>query len=231
MRQRTEGTTEDTDTAVHREFRTNRPLSSWLSTTREVLLSPQRFFDELPPDGPLGAPVLYFLLCTAITTVISLAIGLAFLAVPVVVALVTDPAGARVLITILMVFVFAFLVALPILLVAVFFVSVLILHALIRLLARRSQQGLSATVRVSCYSVGAPTAVAWIPLVGLLTVFYCFYLQTTGLKRAHGISTSSSVVAIMMVAVLLLILAAAVLLYDYHLIQETVGDADLFAGR
>jgi hypothetical protein len=46
------------------EFEINEPFSSLLSTTRDVLFSPQRFFDELPPDGPLGAPVLYFLICS-----------------------------------------------------------------------------------------------------------------------------------------------------------------------
>ena len=65
------------------EFEINEPFSSLLSTTRDVLFSPQRFFDELPPDGPLGAPVLYFLICSAITAVINTLATLAFLAVPV----------------------------------------------------------------------------------------------------------------------------------------------------
>ncbi|HKH36369.1 MAG TPA: hypothetical protein VKA82_04220 [Rubrobacter sp.] len=53
------------------------------------------------------------------------------------------------------IFVCASLVVLPALFVARFFASVLILHALIRLLAGRYQKGLPATLRVSCYAVGA----------------------------------------------------------------------------
>ena len=40
------------------EFTLERPFASLLSTTRDVLLSPRRFFDELAPDGPLWPPVL-----------------------------------------------------------------------------------------------------------------------------------------------------------------------------
>ena len=66
-------------------------------------------------------------------------------------------------------------------------------------------------------------AVAWIPLVGFLAVFYCFYLHTTGLRRIHGISTGRSLGATLILAALLLMLAAVVSVYDYGLIQDAVG--------
>ncbi len=157
-----------------------------------MLFSPRRFFDELPPDGPLGAPVLYFLICSAITAVINVVASLTFLAVPVGIALATGSLDAGQLFSVLTIFVFASLVVLPVLFVAGFFASMLILHAFIRLIAGRDQKGLPATLRVSCYAVGAPVAVAWIPLAGILAVFYSFYLHTTGLKRVHRISTSRS---------------------------------------
>ena len=216
-----ESTDQQTDAAI-REFRTDRPLWSLLSTTRDVLLCPQRFFDELPPDGPLGAPVLYFLICAAITTLINLIVGLAFLAAPVVFALAADSPNSGLLVTILAVFVLAFLVAFPVGFVALFFVSVLLEHAFIRLLAGGNQKGLLATVRASCYSVGAPVAVAWVPVVGLLAVFYCFYLHATGLKRVHRISSGTSLAAILILVVLSLILVAVVTLYDYNVIREAM---------
>jgi hypothetical protein len=58
LREGTESAAQDTDAAAT-EFRFNEPRSSLLSTTSDVLLSPRRFFEELPPDGPLGAPVLF----------------------------------------------------------------------------------------------------------------------------------------------------------------------------
>jgi hypothetical protein len=187
-----------------------------------VLFSPQRFFDELPPDGPRGAPVLYFLICSAITAVINVVASLTFLAVPVGIALATGSLDAGLVVNVLTIFVFASLLVLPVLFVAGFFASVLILHAFIRLIAARDQKGLPATLRVSCYSVGAPVAVAWIPLAGILAVFYCFYLHTTGLKRVHRISTSRSLGPILILTTLLLVLAVVVAAYDYSMIREAM---------
>ena len=204
------------------EYEIDRPFSSLLSTTREVLFSPRWFFDGLPPDGPLGAPVLYFLISSAITAVINTAAILAFLAVPLGIALATGSLEAGMLVRALMIFAFASLVALPVLFVVGFFASVPIQHLFILLVAGRDQKGLSATLRVSCYSVGAPVAVAWIPLAGIPAVFYCFYLHATGLKRVHGISTGRSLMAILMLTALLLILAVVLAIYDYGLIREAM---------
>lgn len=208
--------------ATASDFETAEPFSSLFSTTRDVLFSPRRFFDALPPDGPLGAPVLYFLICSAITAVINTVATLAFLAVPVGIALATGSWEAGLILRLLTVFVFASLVVVPVLFVAGFFVSVPIQHLFILLVAGREQKGLSATLRVSCYSVGAPVAVAWIPVVGFLAIFYCFYLHMVGLKRVHGISTGRSLGATLMLTTILLVLAVALAVYDYRLIQDAM---------
>jgi hypothetical protein len=220
---------EGTDSAAHKtdggggEYQTDRPLSSLFSTTRGVLFSPRRYFDALTPDGPLGAPVLYFMVCSAITAVINTVATLAFLAVPAGIALATGLIEAGLLLRLVAIFVPASLVVVPVLFVVGFFVSVPIQHALILIVAWRDQKGLPATLRVSCYSVGAPVAVAWIPLAAIPAVFYCFYLHATGLKRVHGISTGRSLGATLMLTVLLLALATALVVYDYRLIQEAMG--------
>jgi len=205
------------------EYKIDRPFTSLLSTTRDVLFSPRRFFDALTPDGPLWTPVLYFLVCSATTALINTVAALAFFAVPAGIALATDSVEAGLLLHLIAIFVLASLVVVPVLFVVGFFVSVPIQHALIFLVAGRDQKGLPATLRVSCYSVGAPVAVAWIPLAGILAVFYCFYLHATGLKRVHEISSSRSLGATLMLTVLLLALAAALAAYDYRLIQEAMG--------
>src|ERR671910_1522078 len=66
LREGIESTARETEAAAS-EFQIDEAFPSLLSTTRAVLFSPQRFFDELSPDGPLGAPILYFLICSAIT--------------------------------------------------------------------------------------------------------------------------------------------------------------------
>jgi hypothetical protein len=221
LREGIESTAHETHAAAG-EFEIDVPFTSLLSTTRAVLFSPRRFFDELPPDGPLGAPVLYFLICSAITAVINVVASLTFLAVPVGIAVATGSLDAGLLIRVLTIFVFASLVVLPALFVAAFFASVFVLHAFIRIFAGRDQEGLPATLRVSCYAVGAPVAVAWIPLAGILAVFYCFYLHTIGLKRVHRISAAGSLGPILILATLLLALAALVAVYDYNVIRETI---------
>lgn len=203
-------------------YEIDRPFASLLSTTRDVLFSPRRFFDGLKPDGPLGAPVFYFLICSAATALINTVAILAFLTVPAGIALATGSLDTRLLVRILAIFVSASLVVVPILFVVGFFVSVPIQHALILLVAGRNQKGFSATLRVSCYSVGAPVAVAWIPVVGIPAVFYCFYLHATGLKRVHEISTSKSLAVTLTLTALLLVLAASLAVYDYGLIREAM---------
>jgi hypothetical protein len=205
------------------EYEIDRPFTSLLSTTRDVLFSPRRFFDALTPDGPLRAPVLYFLVCSASTALINTVATLAFFAVPAGIALATGVIEAGHLLRLIAIFVPASLVVVPVLFVVGFFVSVPIQHALIFLVAGRNQKGLPATLRVSCYSVGAPVAIAWIPLASIPAIFYCFYLHATGLKRVHGISTGRSLGATLMLTVLLLALATALAAYDYRLIQEAMG--------
>src|ERR687893_1297271 len=222
LREGIEISARETDAAAS-EFEIDEPFTSLLWTTRVVLFSPQRFFDELPPDGPLGAPVLYFLICSLITAVISVVASLTFLAVPMGIAVATGSLDVGLLIRVLTIFVFASLVVLPGLFVAGFFASVLVLHAFVRLIAGRDQRGLPATLRVSCYAVGAPVAVTWIPLAGILAVFYGFYLQTTGLKRVHRISTTRSLGPVLLLTTLLLVLAGVVAAYDYSMIREAMN--------
>ena len=222
MREGIKGTTHETDGAAD-EYQIDRPFAGLLSTTRDVLFSPRRFFDALTPDGPLWAPVLYFLICSATTAVINTVATLAFFAVPAGIAVATGSIEAGLLVRILAIFVLASLVVVPVLFVVGFFLSVPLQHALIYLVAGRNQKGLQATLRVSCYSVGAPVAVAWIPLAGIPAVFYCFYLHATGLQRVHGISTGRSLGATLMLTAILIVLAIAFVVYDYRIIQEAMG--------
>jgi hypothetical protein len=205
------------------EFTLDSPFASLLSTTRDVLLSPRRFFDALPPDGPLWPPVLYFLICYVSTTLISLVATASLFAVPAVFVAAANPSEARAansgLLVLLIVFVLlslAFFVVVAVL----FFASVPLQHAFVFLIAGRDQRGLRATLRLSCYAVGAPVAVGWIPIVGFLAALYCFYIYTTALKRVHGISTRRTLGAILIPLVLSLVLAAFCIFLAYRAAQE-----------
>lgn len=203
------------------EFTLERPLASLLATTREVLLSPRRFFDELPPDGPLWPPVLYFLICYLATSLISFVATAALFAVPAIFAVI-NPTETRAATSGLFLFFLVFVLLSLAIFVAVavlFFASVPLQHAIVFLIAGRDQRGLKATLRLSCYAVGAPVALGWIPIVGLLAALYCLYIYTTALKRVHGISTRRTLGAILIPLVLALILAALGIFLVYRVTQ------------
>jgi hypothetical protein len=203
------------------EFTLERPLASLFATTRDVLLSPRRFFDELPPEGPLWPPVLYFLICYLATSLISLVATASLFAVPAIFAVAANPSEARAATSgLLLLFVLlslAFLVVVAVL----FFASVPLQHAFVFLIAGRDQRGLRATLRLSCYAVGAPFALGWIPIVGLLAALYCLYIYSIALERVHGISTRRTLGAILIPLVLSLIVAAFGIFLVYRAAQGT----------
>ena len=211
------------------EFTLERPLGSLFATTRDVLLSPRRFFDELPPDGPLWPPVLYFLICYLATTLISLVATAALFAVPAIFVAVAEPSEARAAAPGLVIFFVVFMVlslGFFVLIAVLFFAGVPLQHACVFLIAGRDQRGLRATLRLSCYAVGAPIALGWIPVVGFLAGFYCFYFYTTALKRVHGISTRRTLGAILIPLVIFLALAA----FGMFLAYRAAQGADLTFG-
>ena len=203
------------------EFTLERPFASLLSTTRDVLLSPRCFFDELAPDGPLWPPVLYFLICYLATTLISLVATAALFAVPAV-FVAANPSEPRDATSGLLFYFLVFVLlslAFFVLVGVLFFASVPLQHAFVILIAGRDQRGLGATLRLSCYAVGAPVALGWIPIVGLLATLYCFYLYTTALRRVHRISTRRTLGAILIPLAILIILAVFIIILAYRAAQ------------
>ncbi len=212
-------TSRETDPAFG-ELVPRRLFGSLISTTRDVLFSPQRFFDWLPPDGPAGPPSLYFVICYFVVSLINLLATAPLLTVPVILAASANPSGTRSFAFFTLTFIFVFLVVLPVLSVGLFFVDVAVQHGFVLLVAGRNQRGL----RVSCYSVGAAVLVAWIPIVGLVAVLYCWYLYTIGLRRRHGISTVRAVIAVLIPTMLSLALAAVGIFFGFKALQETFDE-------
>lgn len=217
-------------TGMVEEFVPRRPFASLLSTTRDVLLSPRRFFGGLPPDGPIGPPVLYFSVCYWIATLVNLLVSFAVslpLLAPVLVAVGagSSEAGTKIagLLALAFLLLLAFL-AISALGFALFFVGVPIQHAFVVLFAGSGGRGLRATLRLSCYAVGAPVLLAWIPLVGYAAALYCFYVYVVGLKRVHGISTARALAAVLVPVALFAALAATGLFLGYKALREAVEE-------
>lgn len=176
------------------EFKPGDPLSSLWSVTRRVLLSPQRFFDALPPEAPAGAALLYFLVCYLIAAAMIAVLALLGVAAWFLLGAFTGLQNPALPIGLLVLAGMALLV-LSVLGPAIFFAGVLIQHAIVVLVARHAQRGLRATARALCYATGATLLLAWIPFVGVVAALYGCYLFQTGLRRVHGLSPARSGVA------------------------------------
>jgi hypothetical protein len=166
--------------------------------------------------------VLYFLICYLATTLISLVATAALFAVPAVFVAAANPSEPRAATSGLLFFFLVFVLlslAFFVLVGVLFFASVPLQHAFVILIAGRDQRGLRATLRLSCYAVGAPVALGWIPIVGLLAALYCFYLYTTALRRVHRISTRRTLGAILIPLIILLILAVFIIIFAYRAAQ------------
>jgi hypothetical protein len=189
-----------------REFTTRKPLASLLAVTRYVLFSPRRFFGWLPPDGELRPPVLYFLICWPVGSVLEVLSTAPFL---------EEPTSVVLLI--------ALLSQLPIL----FFVCLLIQHTLLFFLAEDEQYGMGTTLRVSCYAAGAIALIAWIPLVDLLVVPHLAYVLITGLKKAHNVSISRALLPSLLLAGLFCVPVASGIIFEYRTVQEVTQEPPL----
>jgi hypothetical protein len=113
-------------------------------------------FDELPPDGPLQAPVLYLLVCLTINTTLRLLLNLVIFIPPI--AFVTSansPEVRPILIGLLALFV-GLLVLFPLFSLVYFFMFTLIQHGRLRLLAGRNQR----VFRQPCGSSDTPRGLA-----------------------------------------------------------------------
>lgn len=210
------------------EFTLRRPFASLISTTRDVLFSPRRYFDWLPPDGPAGSPTLYFLICYLITSLINALATVPFLALPMIFATTANPSEAWPFALFTLAFLFVFLVMYPVFVAGSFFVGVAVQHAFIFLVAGRNQRGLRATLRVSCYSVGAAVVVAWIPIAGLVAALYVFYLYVTGLRRVHGISAVRALIAVIIPTALSLALMAVGIFFGYKALREAFDEPNSY---
>jgi hypothetical protein len=216
------------------EFAPRRPFTSLFSTTRDVLLSPRRFFSGMPPDGPAGRPMAYLLACYLISAtlgilltalLLSFLVGLTVLSAP-----PSNPAELGITIgPMLSLILDSVLVLGALYLVSgfLFFLWIPFQHAFVLLFARRSQRGIVATTRLSCYAAGATILLSWPPVVGVLAIPYSFYLLASGLKRVHGAShirALAAALASMTIAFVLLVAGAS---FAFGILADTLPVTEL----
>ncbi len=60
---------------MHHELQTDNLFESFTGVWKRVITEPRRFFEEMPPSGGLQSPLLFLLVCLAISAIGFLIIG------------------------------------------------------------------------------------------------------------------------------------------------------------
>ena len=85
------------------------------------------------------------------------------------------------------------------------FIGGIILHIFVWIAGGR--KGLTTTIRAVIYSITPNLIFGWIPLVGLLAMFWTLALEILAIKELHEISTTRAFVAVFMPAIVLAVLS------------------------
>lgn len=166
------------------EFDLKRPLPSAAAVLRAVLLSPQRFYRNFSPEGPVREPVYFVLLVGAVTgflsAVVTLLSGTIF----------GEVTPSIVGYTVLQAFLFAALSP-----------AIVGIIAAIYLLSIRTFVGQVASFRevfrMAAYAYGA-MIVAWIPAVYALVITYMLMiLMGFGVRSVYRTSFLTAVVTVL----------------------------------
>ena len=155
-------------------------IRGFLWTVKAVLLSPRRFFPEMPIEGGLFGPYVFFLLCTMFSFLVSLGLNVVW----------GQSASSWVLLLMLAALVMPFVT------------TALLNFLFTRLL--RTGGSYEATFRVVCYA-SAVNLFAWVPdlIILVLFQFYEIYLCALGLSVVHRTSLGRAL--LLMFGTLLLI--------------------------
>lgn len=203
-------------TSSTEEFNTARPVGSFASTVRGVLLEPVGFFRGIERRGSAKNPVVFAVVCFVLSLLIE-AIALAFYAV----AIGEAPGGplgplgaagqlpdsgsvgvGTFLVLLLLLVLFS-----PVIALLGLYIGAALVHVLVWIFVRPGNAGFEATFRVYAYAT-VTALVSWVPLVGWIASLYGLYLTLIGLRELHSTTTGKAVAVMVIPAVFTLSSAA-----------------------
>lgn len=174
------------------DFEPQRPFGSFLSVTREVLLSPARFFPAIRRGGSLRGPVLYTVICAAFLVPLAGSYDVGLLALRgnlTEFSVLGGIAGLRgALLAGLLLLVFS-----PLLALLGIYIGSAFSQILVRIFVGRDNAGYYATFRVGGY-VSAVALLTWVPVLGLLAGLWGTWVHAVGLRELHGTTTARALV-------------------------------------
>jgi len=188
------------------------PITAFFGTILDVLRAPIRFFEELPPSGPVARIFGFWMLTTLPPMVISGISAFAFLQ-EMLEILVTAPEP--------MVFTipwWVFVIVAPLLQFTSLVADICAVHMLLKMMGH-ARGGWRGSFRAGGYS-SAPAIFGYIPYVGAMVGgLWIMLLQFVALKRIHQVPTGILILAYLLPVVVILIVAAAVVVITISLIS------------
>lgn len=191
------------------EFDYRDLVQSFIRTAQGILTRPAAFFSGIRRQGDFVNPLLFAVICTVISAVLSGVVG--FL-----VSLVIGNQGLGGT----LIGLFTGIILSPIYAVIGLFIGAGIWHLLVMLLVRPRNAGFEATFRVAAYlsAIQLITWIAVIPILGwiiaLIAGIYGLYVAYFGIREVHSTTNqrAAAVVAIPILAAIVLSLVFGVLL-------------------
>ena len=177
-------------------------VKALISTWKNVLFNPKKFFSDMPAKAGIGSPLLFALICGSVAIIISAAINMVMALSGA--SLQNVAQGTQLPPKAMMVGSYAVLMVISPLLVAagVFLISA-IYHLMVLIFGGKS--GFRATFRVLAYT-NALSIFNIIPLVGpVFVTIYSVILFVIGFKRAQKLSMIKAVVVALLPMILLFI--------------------------
>jgi hypothetical protein len=178
------------------------PVGSFVDVVRRVAFRPAAFFAGLPRQGGLLGPLVFALVCIEVSAIL---VGLlTFLGVPGGMTSLFGARGDQGFLAFL-----GGLVLAPIAGAVGVFLTALLTHLLVVLVAGSGHSGFGATFRVVAYS-SVTSLVGWVPFVGWIASLYRLYLATVGIREMHATTTGRALLVVLLPAILVLVLVVVV---------------------
>jgi hypothetical protein len=173
------------------EFNYQDPVQSFIGTVRRVVLQPVDFYRGILRQGDFINPLIFAIICYAISAILGGLIALAF--------------GNR-----------GFggfignIILAPIGAAIGLFIGAGILHLLVMVIVGSRNSGYEATFRVGAYS-SVVNLLSWIPLIGLIASLYGIYLGIVGIREVHTTTTGKAALVVLIPAAVVLLLVFLVI--------------------
>jgi hypothetical protein len=168
------------------EFNYQDPVQSFISTVQRVVLQPVDFFRGIPRQGDFLNPLIFAIICYAVSAILGGLIGLAF-----------SGRGFGGFI--------GSIIGTPIAGVVGLFIGAGILYLLVMLIVGSRNAGDEATFRVLAYS-SVVNLVSWIPIIGGILSLYALYLGIVGIREVHTTTTGKAALVVLIPAAVVLLI-------------------------